>query len=202
MVQPRQADKDYATEAVKQGMSLSETSYSIAGRGLVYIATDRPQSSFNSVDAYIQYVYENRHDRDRVQFINIDKNNRYNSRSEQDLITRAIAEQEGVETVPPFRREAMRVEETERRETEIVRVSYAGSPVRIEVDVTDMRQVDRDSLRQDIERMGRRPDENALFSLVDRYFPYIDRITVRGREVEMGNSGSAMSDINSISGHV
>lgn len=202
MVQQQRQEKDFAAEAAKQGMSLSETSYSISGRGLIYVATDKPQSSFNSVDAYIQYVYENRHDRDRVQFINIDKNNLYNARSEQDLIARAIVGQEAVEIIPPFQREARRAEETERRETEIVRFNYAGSSVRIEVDVTDMRQVDKDSLRQDIERMGPRPDENALLSLVDRYFSYIDKITVRGREVDMGNSAAAMSDINSMSRHV
>ncbi|MFA5412322.1 MAG: hypothetical protein WC350_03180 [Candidatus Micrarchaeia archaeon] len=200
MAQQRQAEKDYAAEAAKQGMTLSDTSYSIAGRGLIYVATDRPQGSFQSVDAYVNYVYENRHDKSKVQFLNIDLNNRYGARSEQDLLAREIARQADVEIVPPFQREARRAEETERRETVIARVNYEGSAVRIEIDVSDMRQAERDSLRQDMEQMGPRPDEDALSTFIDRHHSSIEKITVRGREVDVADPRSTITDINRIAG--
>lgn len=202
MVQQQRQEKDYASEAAKQGMSLSDTSYPVPGRGFIQVATDKPQSSFQSVEAYINYVYENRHDQNRVQFINIEKNNLYGARSEQDLIARGVAEEAGVEIVPPFQREAMRSEETQRREMEIVRVNYAGSIVRIEIDVSQMDQADKENLRIDRENMGPRPDENALSSFVERHFSSIEKITVRGVEVEMGDTASALSDINRVAGRV
>ncbi len=203
---PKLAEKDVAEEARKQGMTLSATSYSIPGRGLVYVATDKPPDSFPSVDDYVKYVYDNRHDRDKVRFINIEAQNRYGAQSEQNIIAKEIARQEEVDVgPPPFQREAERAAARRQREprAETVSVTYNGSPVRIEIDISQMRQAEKDSLHKDMERMGPRPGEAALSDFLQRYHPDITNITVAGsrRTVGLDDPRETIADINSITRH-
>ncbi|MEW5996247.1 MAG: hypothetical protein AB1657_01485 [Candidatus Micrarchaeota archaeon] len=200
MRQERQAERDQAEEAQKRGMTLSYTSYSIPGRGSVYVATDKPLESFSGMDAYVKYIYDNRHDRDRVRFINLDKNNLYSARSEQDLIAKEVAAQEDVEVKPPFQREA---EEERREQTRSFPVSYAGTPVRITMDLSGMGREERERLQADIDSIRFRPAgeafvlfENDFSKFLDKYLASITEIRMRGRSVRIDEA--TMSEIGEL----
>ena len=206
----RQAEKtDPAKEAEEKGMTLSYKPYSIPGRGDVYIATDKPMDSFPSIDDYVKYVYRHRNDPNKVRFINKDAQNRYRAPSEQNIIANEIARQERVDVgPPPFQGEAERAERAAARrqrepKTETISVIYAGSTVQIEIDLSRMKQAEKDSLHKDMERMGPRPGEAALSDFLQRYHPDITNITVAGsrRTVGLDDPRETIADINSITRH-
>lgn len=211
---PRLAEKaDPLAEAEKKGMVISEP-YSIPGRGEIRVATDR---QFYDYQEFAKYVYEHRHDPARVRFINPNMRHVYLSGKEQDIIAREIAMEEGVYVGPAsFREEKEKAEEAERprEETMVFFVRYGGSPVRIEVDVSQMGWREREELRADVDELRHRPRgeefarlENDFSRFLEEYLSDITNITVevgeggRKRRVSVRLDEGTLSEINSLTRH-
>ncbi|MDD2655272.1 MAG: hypothetical protein PHQ80_01225 [Candidatus ainarchaeum sp.] len=194
--------RDEVIEAADHGMTFSGQSYQVRNLGDIYIATDRRRDSFSSNEEYVRYVYENRHDRDKVRFINEEQNNLYKATRYQDRIAVEIARQAGVEvSAPPtsFPEEARRAEqaaeqpqetvtrenvevrEQQREETAIFRVSFWGRPVRFEMDVSNLSELDREWLRGSIDSLARANASN----MEDTFSTFIDNFKDRMRGLSM-----------------
>lgn len=196
---PRTAEqkKDEVIEAADHGLSFSGQAYQVRNMGDIHVATDRARDSFASTEEYVRYVYENRHDTDKVRFINAEENNLYKATRYQDKIATAIANLEWVDVnAPPstFREEAQRsqqaaapqeetvtreqvaVREQPREETATFRTSFFGRHVTFEMDVSNMSDMMREFLRGNIDNLGRANAGNMDYTFSTFIDLFKDRI--------------------------